>query len=507
MKRITLILLTLSMLFCLASCGQAKPNDTTPQDNTGPNTETEVAPPSDTESESGTTQPSEAEEVNKTLVVYFSASGNTEKVASYIAENLNADIFELVPVEPYTDDDLNWRKAGSRVNREHDDPALQNIELEQTTAPHWENYDTVFIGYPLWWRAAAWPVNTFIKANDFTGKTVIPFCTSQTDGFGDSGAGLEDMAGTGTWLEGIRFHENPSEEDVKEWVNGLNLDTAANTSHFPDALVSIPEAYMGECDQPGQLQDLYYDTYESFSYAEKTQKLTKRAVVYLPYGYDETQQYPVFYLMHGGWSDETAYLGTPENPRGMKNILDHGIANGEIVPMIVVCPTYNNTSPEDSGDYSLALQLTNNYHNELVNDLIPAVDSTYSTIADREHRAFCGFSMGSMTTWRTFQYCLEQFRYFMPSSGGPAMSANDYTNIIENAGYDWDDFFIFAASGTNDFAYSGFRRGIDTMAQTNPFRFANNELDGNLYYLESDGDHSGYYAMLYFYNGLRWIWK
>lgn len=105
-------------------------------------------------------------------------------------------------------------------------------------------------------------------------------------------------------------------------------------------------------------ETLYYNTYESFSYDEKSQKLQKHAVVYLPYGYDESKKYPVFYLMHGGWSNEYTYLGSPDEPHGMKHILDHGIANGKIQPMIVVCPTYNNTSPEDSGDYSLALRLT-----------------------------------------------------------------------------------------------------------------------------------------------------
>ncbi len=211
--------------------------------------------------------------------------------------------------------------------------------------------------------------------------------------------------------------------------------------------------------------------------------------------------------MHGGWSDETVYLGTPGNPQRMKNVLDHGIQSGEIQPMIVVCPTYNNTSPEDSGNYSLALQLTNNYHNELVNDLIPIVDSTYSTMPDRDRRAFCGFSMGSMTTWRTFQYCLDEFRYFMPSSGGPALSAEGYAKIIEDSGYEWNEFFIFAATGTADFAGAGFKRGIEAMAENAAFRFADNETEGNLYYLESDGNHSGTYAMMYFYNGLRWIWK
>lgn len=223
--------------------------------------------------------------------------------------------------------------------------------------------------------------------------------------------------------------------------------------------------------------------------------------------------------MHGGWSNEYTYLGSPDEPQGMKHILDHGIANGEIQPMIVVCPTYNNTSPQDSGDYSLALRLTDNYHNELINDLIPAVEGTYSTYAEdttpeaiaasRDYRAFCGFSMGSMATWRIFEHSLDYFRYFMPSSGGPAASTETYESVVKDSGHEWDDFFIFAASGTNDFAYSGFKNGIDAMRESNSgiFRFADNEAEGNLYYLESDGDHSGYYAMLYFYNGLRWIWR
>ena len=265
-----------------------------------------------------------------------------------------------------------------------------------------------------------------------------------------------------------------------------NADDTAN--HFPASLTSIPDSYLTEAEQQGTLQDLYYDTYESFSYNEKSQRLQKHAVVYLPYGYDESKQYPVFYLMHGGWSNEYTYLGSPDEPQGMKHILDHGIANGEIQPMIVVCPTYNNT-----GKYSTY-----------------AEDTTPEAIAaSRDYRAFCGFSMGSMATWRTFEHSLDYFRYFMPSSGGPAASTETYESVIKDSGHDWDDFFIFAASGTNDFAYSGFKNGIDAMRESDSglFRFADNEAEGNLYYLESDGDHSGEYAMLYFYNGLRWIWR
>ena len=310
-----------------------------------------------------------------------------------------------------------------------------------------------------------------------------------------------------------------TENSLEAENNGVPSNSDNTINRLPTSLAAIPDSYLTAAKQQGTLQDLYYNTYESFSYDEKSQKLQKHAVVYLPYGYDESKKYPVFYLIHGGWSNEYTYLGSPDEPHGMKHILDHGIANGEIQPMIVVCPTYNNTSPEDSGDYSLALRLTDNYHNELINDLIPAVEGKYSTYAEdttpkaiaasRDYRAFCGFSMGSMATWRTFEHSLDYFRYFMPSSGGPAASTETYESVIKNSGHEWDDFFIFAASGTNDFAYSGFKNGIDAMRESDSglFRFADNEAEGNLYYLESDGDHSGYYAMLYFYNGLCWIWR
>ena len=159
----------------------------------------------------------------KTIVVYFSGSGNTKRVAGFVADELNADAFELVPVTPYTAADLNWRDRSSRVNMEHDDPSLQNIELAATEVPDWSEYDTVLFGYPIWWREASWVVNSFIKNNDFTGKKVVPFCTSTSSGLGDSGTNLEKMAGTGNWLEGIRFSELPDENYVREWARGLNI--------------------------------------------------------------------------------------------------------------------------------------------------------------------------------------------------------------------------------------------------------------------------------------------
>lgn len=169
--------------------------------------------------------PTDAEmpEGGKTLVVYFSATNNTEAVAGYIAEAAGGDLYELIPVEPYTDDDLNYNNDDSRVSREHDDPALRVVELTNAVPDHWEDYDTVFIGYPIWWGIAAWPVDGFISANDFTGKTVIPFCTSGSSGIGESGELLKEAAGTGNWLDGERFQSHASEETVREWVNGLEL--------------------------------------------------------------------------------------------------------------------------------------------------------------------------------------------------------------------------------------------------------------------------------------------
>ena len=130
----------------------------------------------------------------KTLVVYYSAQSHTEDVAKKIANNLNADLFEIVPVDIYTSDDLNWSNENSRVSKEHNDESLRNVELTNTKVDNWDSYDTVLIGYPIWWGIAAWPVNNFVKDNDFTGKTVIPFCTSASSGLGQSGKLLEDMA-------------------------------------------------------------------------------------------------------------------------------------------------------------------------------------------------------------------------------------------------------------------------------------------------------------------------
>ena len=225
MKKLTALLLSVVLVLSLAACGSAnKPASSTTQPETSAPTEQPATEPS----ESSSTAPAESEpgtqpETGKTLVVYYSASGNTERVAKDIAEAAGADLFEIVHTEVYTSDDLDWTNPDSRVSREHDDESLRDVPLTTTEVPDWDSYDTVFIGYPIWWGIAAWPVDTFVKNNDFTGKTVIPFATSSSSGIGQSGSLLADMAGTGEWQEGQRFSSGVSSDDVQSWVNGLGL--------------------------------------------------------------------------------------------------------------------------------------------------------------------------------------------------------------------------------------------------------------------------------------------
>lgn len=303
------------------------------------------------------------------------------------------------------------------------------------------------------------------------------------------------------------------DEAVMSWLFGRHIGRT-----IPEELEYIPEGYTRPSEHPGTLEKLEYRTWESFSYAEHSRQLTKTAWVYLPYGYTAERKYNVMYLSHGGWSNETTLMGTPGSPHDFKHIMDHAIEDGKIQPLIIVLPTYNNTSESDSGNYSLALRLTDNFHNELVNDLIPAVESKYSTYAEstdlegiaasRDHRGFGGFSMGSMNTWHTFEYCLDYFRYFAPSSGGPIGNGDYMANIVRNSGHALDDFFIFAASGTEDFAYSGFKSGVMAMGETDAFTFANNEAEGNLAFREREGYvHDATACNEYAYNALCFFWS
>ena len=221
-KKFFSCLLAGAMALSLAACGG---NDSSADDQTASQTQEETTPPADTSTDTAAPESSGDETTagGNVLVVYFSATGHTESVANDIAEATVGDLFEITPAEPYTDEDLNWSDENSRVSREYADESLRDVELTTAEVENWDSYETVFIGYPIWWGIAAWPVSSFVAANDFTGKTVIPFCTSSSSGLGESGDLLADLAGTGDWQEGERFRSSASSEDVSEWVDSLNL--------------------------------------------------------------------------------------------------------------------------------------------------------------------------------------------------------------------------------------------------------------------------------------------
>ena len=158
-----------------------------------------------------------------TVVVYFSATNTTEGVAQKIADYTGADMFELQPKIPYTSDDLDWTDGDSRVNAEHND-SNRHVELETINVPDWDSYDTVYIGAPIWWQEFSWVIDDFVENTDFTGKTVVPFCTSMSSGLGDSAKHLAEKTTTGTWLDGMRFGTSATDAQVQNWIDSLELN-------------------------------------------------------------------------------------------------------------------------------------------------------------------------------------------------------------------------------------------------------------------------------------------
>lgn len=255
MKKAITILMSLIMIFCLVACGSSvgegelssAENDSESgtgsdaEDSSDVNANTESNTDDDAQTESGDmqaeaenaeiseAQQSEAEtpeaQGSKVLVAYFSATGTTEGVAEHIADGLNADIYEMIPEEPYTDADLNYNDNNSRSTIEMNDsssrPAISN------SVENMEQYDIVFIGYPIWWGEAPRIVSTFVESYDFSGKTVVPFCTSGGSGVGSSASNLEQLTSGATWLDGHRLNGSDSQDTVMEWVNSLGLDFGA----------------------------------------------------------------------------------------------------------------------------------------------------------------------------------------------------------------------------------------------------------------------------------------
>ena len=180
----------------------------------------ESTPASQAESTSGTLG-------GKTLVVYYSATGNTEQAANYIAQVTGGDLFALEPVEPYTTEDLNYSNEDSRVSYEHENPDARQVELTASTVENWEEYDTIFLGYPNWWGDMPQALYTFLEEYDFSGKTIIPFTTHGGSGFSRTISTIAELQpGANVVEQGLSISRNSvtdAQSDVENWVAGLGF--------------------------------------------------------------------------------------------------------------------------------------------------------------------------------------------------------------------------------------------------------------------------------------------
>lgn len=232
MKKAVLTILSFFCIFAMSGCGNSQVNsginsDSTVQDTAAEQTESEKtnADNSGIISESESVIVSEPEEESsstgdETLVVYFSATGTTKGVAERIASVTNADLYEIIPAEPYSSDDLDWNDEKSRTTIEMNDPDARPAIASDTISL--DSYSTVYIGYPIWWGDAPRIMSTFVESYDFSDKTVIPFCTSGGSGIGRSGDNLKDFAGSGTWMSGDKLDADISESEIQDWINDLN---------------------------------------------------------------------------------------------------------------------------------------------------------------------------------------------------------------------------------------------------------------------------------------------
>ena len=278
----------------------------------------------------------------------------------------------------------------------------------------------------------------------------------------------------------------------------------------------VPTVYEQEAEHRGEVVRIDYDTH---NYVEGTGATrTNTAYVYLPYGYDEDtdRRYNVLYFVHGHYGTAASFF---QDENGLlRKLLDHMTENGDMAPTIVVSPSYNYGEP--TADYADADPYCEALPQELVNDLIPLVESRYRTYAEsadaagleasREHRAIGGFSMGAVTTWYALEHTLAYFKYFMPVSADcwslgrfagmnqPVETAEYLAGIIRNSRYPGTGFYIWAASGTNDSAYRETLVQVEAMARlTDVFPVS------NITFHEKDGARHEFRPMAeYLYNAL-----
>ena len=425
------------------------------------------------------------EEDTRTLIVVYSHSGNTRRVAQLLQGLTGGDLLEVNTRRDYA---VGMAVMAVQTRIERAVGLLPSLDVE---LPDIDRYDRILIGGPVWSYTVATPLSRFLSDMDFTGKQVAPFWTDAgspgdyESSFASQVRGGEVLAGLG--LSGSsRLSDEEVTQRLEEWLNTLQAD-----------------------------------------YVNPGRSLEKYAYVYLPHGFNATDpetQYDVLYLLHGGGGNAERYFDGAGQSSQFKRILDHMIQNGELKPMIVVTPTFYPIGNTDSSVSTVGAAVAH-FSEELVNDLIPAVESSYPTYAEttdasglkasRDHRGFGGFSMGSVAAWYVFADCLDYFRYFLPMSGDcwiageraggsdPAGTAAALANALKESGYGANDFFIHAMTGTSDMAYDALASQIEAMKEAEGFAFGADTSENNLYFSVLEGGTHDYGSIRrYLYNAM-----
>lgn len=223
-KAISFLCITV-LLLCMTACGTSKTSESSSNEiQSSPENESmqkdETVATEDTEKQD-TINNSPTESDSKILVAYFSATGNTKSIAETIAELTDAELFEIIPAEPYIAEDLNYNDDNCRANKEQNDKTVRPEISEMVE--NMEQYDVVLIGHPIWWGEEPCIIDTFMESYDFSGKTVVNFCTSGSSGIGMATKNMQELSPNANWLEGHRFETGASSPDVQEWLNELNI--------------------------------------------------------------------------------------------------------------------------------------------------------------------------------------------------------------------------------------------------------------------------------------------
>ena len=226
MKKLSILALSLCMILALAACGSqsnepASDGQESSASAVSGNQDNERTDTSNTNVPSGGNDASEETTDGKVLVAYFSCTGNTKGLAEKIASAIDADFYELVPEEPYTDADLNYNDSSTRATVEQNDPNAR--PAISGSVDNMEQYDVIFLGYPIWWGQAPKIISTFLESYNLSGKTIVPFCTSGSSPVGSSATNLYSSAQDADWLDGTRFSASASDSDIESWLNDIGL--------------------------------------------------------------------------------------------------------------------------------------------------------------------------------------------------------------------------------------------------------------------------------------------